>query len=51
VIETPSKPRTKYSAKRMHGVHTTQETSETLENFIPPILCDDKDTSIIKLQE
>jgi hypothetical protein len=51
VIEAPSKPHTKSATKRIHVVHTTQETSETPENFIQPILSDDKDTSIIELQE
>jgi hypothetical protein len=51
MIESPSKPHTKSVAKRILFVHTTHETSKMLENFIQPIFSDEKDTSIIDLQE
>jgi hypothetical protein len=51
VTEAPRKPLTKSATKRMHVIHTSQEISETPETFIQPTLSDDRDTSIIELQE
>ena len=51
VTKAPRKPINKFAAKRMLVIHTSQEISETPKTFIQPTLSDDRDTSIIELQE
>jgi hypothetical protein len=51
VVETPSKPLIRSATKRMPAIHTSRETSEIPKAFIQPTLSDEKDTSIIELQE